>query len=305
MKASVIDYLLPLRKNGKRGAQAPFFFHFRRALSLALLVATAGSALFAQPGSLPAEAAHQEAAPGQAAELKSPHILFAQAGAALTASGTIIDSSSGGLRLLEFLVNSGLLYAPRITPALRYTGPIYKIPDLELRSRQGAIGYEYRPGQFGYGGSLRYTSIEGRFQIPETFINGPQLTGYPLMPRVTAEIHGRQVLAAVYQLEGFVSWHFAPDKLFDPFVRASAGGAKGWLGGSLGGPYVHAVYGSAACGLWLNINQVTSLTTEAEITAYWADTGSSSFIDRTDVLVNPGKGSIYIGRASFGAAVRF
>jgi len=293
MKASVIDYLLPLRKNGKRGAQAPFFFHSH---ALVILLLVCAFPVFAQP---------HESNRTPPADSPSPYILFAQAGPAFTASGTIIDSSSGGLKLLEFLVNTGVLYAPRITPALRHTGPIYKIPDLELRSRQGAVGYEYRPGQFGYGASLRYTSIESRFQIPETFINGPQLIGYPLISRVTPEIHGRVVLAAVYQLEGFASWHFAPDRLFDPFVRASAGVGKGWLGGSLGGPYIHSVYGSAAAGVWLNLTSVTSLTAEAELTAYWADTGTSSFIDRTDVLVNPGKGSIYIGRANFGAAVRF
>lgn len=300
MKQSVIDYLLPLRKNGKRGAKAPFFFGSEHARLLAAVL----TALFFAP--LSAESLPPAQADNPAEQAKGPlHTIFVQGGPAFTASGTIIDSSAGGLDLLEFLVNTGILYAPRITPVLRSTGPIYKIPALELRSNQGAVGYEYRPQQFGLGGSIRYTSIEGRFQIPETFTNGQELTGYPITARVTPEIHGHLVLAAVWQFEGFVSWHFAPERMFDPYVRGSAGVAKGWLGGSLGGPYIHAGYGSAAAGVVWNITPRTGLTAEAEITGYWADTGRSSFIDRTDVLVNPGKGSIYIGRVSLGAAVRF
>lgn len=304
MRSSVIDYLLPLRKNGKRGAKAPFFFQLAaRALAAVLICASFLTPAFAERFQN-SDASPEGTSKTEDSETLS-HSILVQGGPAFTASGTIIDSSAGGLDLLEFLVNTGILYAPRITPVIRSTGPIYKIPGLDLRSNQGAIGYEYRPGQFGYGGYVRYTSIEGRFQIPETFINGQELTGYPVTARVTPEIHGHLVLAAVWQLEGFASWHFAPDRMFDPYVRGSAGIAKGWLGGSLGGPYIHAGYGSAAAGLAWNVTRQASLTAEAEITAYWADTGRSSFIDRTDVLVNPGKGSIYIGRVSFGAAVRF
>ena len=233
------------------------------------------------------------------------HYVSIHAGPAVSASGSIVASSWAGLRLLELLVNSNVLYAPRISPALRYTGPIYKVPPLELSSRQYGFLYERRMDHWFFGGALSYTDIKARLQIPETFVVAPNLgLNVPLVFRVTPEIHGRMLLASALQAEGSAAYHFWPEEVLDPYVRVFAGVGKGFVAHPLGGPYLHEIHAGTAVGLRWN-RESLFFGSEVNVIGHWVNSGPSSFIDRTNVLVNPGNGSIYIVRLLLSAGMRF
>ncbi len=250
-------------------------------------------------------AAFSGSAFAEAEQTPPVHYVSAEAGLALTASGSIIDSSWGGLHLLELLINANVLYAPRVSPALRYTGPIYRIPDFDLSSHQAGITYERRYDHWFLGGSFRYTDITARVDIPETFIVAPQLGfNFPFVSRVTPELHDRIILASVFQAEGSAAWHWSPDSFLDPYGRVYAGAGKGWVAHFGGGPYIHEIHAGAGAGLRLNLDDYF-IGCEVNVLGHWVNSGSSSFIDRTDVLVNPGNGSIYIVRALLNAGIRF
>jgi len=242
-----------------------------------------------------------------AAEEEPPlHSVEFQVGPALDASGSIIASSLLGIKLLAQLINANVLYATRITPFLRYTGPIYQIPPLNLSSNQLGISYERRRGNFSYGAALRYTNVTAGLQVPETFIPGSLIgVNAAVLSRVTPEINSRVLLGDVFQAEGVFTYQFLPDAEWDPYLRATAGGGTGWLSHFGYGPYLHEVHGGFGGGVRWNYSTAYFASAELNAVGYWANTGSSSFIDRTDVLVNPGKGSIYIIRALLGVGIRF
>ncbi|MBL8018149.1 MAG: hypothetical protein JNM27_00670 [Leptospirales bacterium] len=229
-----------------------------------------------------------------------------QAGVALSASGSIIASSEDGITLLERLINSNALYAPRVSPIVRQIGPYYRIPPFQLSSRQFGASYERLFERFSFGGAFRYTDVSAGLKIPESFVPGPLVNvPVPVITRVTPEIQSRKLLACSFQLEGVMSYHFNRDGEWDPFLRTSAGVGRGWVAGIGYGPYLNEVHATVGAGMRWNLNETTSLSAELNTTGYWIVTGPSSFIDRTDVLINPGKGSIYIVRVLLGAGYRY
>lgn len=228
-----------------------------------------------------------------------------QLGPAISASGSIIASSEDGITLLERLINSNTLYAPRVSPIVRQIGPYYRIPAFHLASNQFGASYERMFNRFSFGGAVRYTDVTAGLVIPESFVPGSLVNFQaPVISRVTAEINSRKLLAAAFQLEGLSTYHFNRDAEWDPYLRAAAGVGRGWLAHG-GGPYLNEVHGMVGAGMRWNFNETTSLSAEINTVGYWIVTGPSSFIDRTDVLINPGKGSIYILRLLLGAGYRY
>lgn len=267
-------------------------------------IAVFTSALAAQDGAKD-QTIHTGAEPVQTAVPRLNQIEV-QAGTALSASGSIIASSEDGITLLERLINSNTLYAPRVSPIVRQIGPYYRIPPFQLSSKQFGVSYERLFDRFSFGGAFRYTDVSALLQIPESFVPGPLVNvPVPVVSRVTAEIQSRKLLACSFQLEGVMSYHLNRDGEWDPYLRTSAGGGRGWVAGIGYGPYLNEVHATVGGGLRWNFNETTSLSAELNTTGYWIVTGPSSFIDRTDVLINPGKGSIYIVRVLLGAGYRY
>ncbi|MCE9598275.1 MAG: hypothetical protein K8S54_09940 [Spirochaetia bacterium] len=235
------------------------------------------------------------------------NLIEVQLGPAVSASGSIVASSEDGITLLERLINSGTLYAPRVTPLIQAVGPGYKIPPFHLGSNQIGVSYErYSGGRFSFGGAIRYTDVTAGLTIPESFIPGSLVNFQaPVISRVTAEIHSRKVLASAFQVEGVMSYHFNGDAEWDPYLRASGGVGRGWLAHVGYGPHLEELHGTIGAGMRWNFNETSSISAEINTSGFWVMTGPSSFIDRTDVLINPGKGSIYIVRLLLGAGYRF
>lgn len=234
------------------------------------------------------------------------NLIEVQLGPALSASGSIITATEGGIELLEQLINSNTLYAPRVSPIVQQIGPYYRVPPFSLGSNQIGASYERLFERFSFGGAFRFTDVSAGLKVPESFIPGA-LVGVPapVISRVTAETNSRKLLASAFQLEGLATYHFNRDGQWDPFLRASVGVGRGWLAHLGYGPYLNEVHGAIGAGIRWNFNESSSLVAEVNTVGHWIVTGPSSFIDRTDVLINPGKGSIYIVRLLLGAGYRY
>lgn len=273
-------------------------------MSLVLLSVRAG----AEPtGDLSSSGANDS--PGGAEPPKNA--LSIQWGAGLTASGGVIDSAGGGLDLLENLINARLLYSPEITPFVEQIGPIYQIPEFDLFSNEVAINYERNPeARFGWGASVKYFDITGKVDLPSSYILSPRLPfEFPLEPplfyQVTKRSEQRLTLAAVFQADANFYWRFRPGEAWNPYAKLSAGVGRGWLGDFGRGPYIEEAHAGLALGLRWRYAEGLFLYAEGSYQYYVARTGPSSFLDRTEVLVNPRRGDVIISRASIGAGVLY
>ncbi len=278
-----------------------------RALPAVLILLLGLSSVAAQPSPLdPDRLIH-----GDGADAPGPpfHALSLYYGAGITAGGSVIDSSQGGLDLVELLINTRILYSPLITPGVRSTGPFYRIPGFDLWSNQISLNYEHDPLQeWAWGGSFSYFDINGRVDIPETFVYSPELpfdfnVQPPLAFRVTRRIQDRITLASALQVDGFLIWRASPTSDLSPYVRLILGFGRGWLGDVGKGPYIQEGHTGLALGVRYRATKTFFINLEGSYQYYIARTGPSNFFDRTETLINPGTGDVDIARLGLGAGV--
>jgi len=167
--------------------------------------------------------------------------------------------------------------------------------------------------RWSYGFAVKYFDITGVFDIPETFLFSPELPASvrpeglpaPVLQRVTRRIQGRITFATVAQLDANLYYHFAPGKTIDPYIKANLGVGRGWLGRWGEGPFVEEAHVGIAPGLRWNQGRAWFVYAESSFQYYVARTGASSFLDRTEVLVNPRRGNVYVLRGSAGFGLYF
>ncbi|MBX7058573.1 MAG: hypothetical protein K1X75_10955 [Leptospirales bacterium] len=251
---------------------------------------------------------------GDQADVPGPpfHALSVNYAAGLSATGSIIGSSQTGLQFLEDLINTGILYNPVITPGVRSAGPFYRIPEIALWSNFVSLQYEHDPLQdLAWGASFSFLDINGRVDIPDTYLYSPELPidasnlRPPLAYQVTKRSAGRIPLASVLQLEGFLIWRANGLARMSPYARLIFGGGRGWLGYVGKGPYVQEAHLGLALGFRFRLAAQYFINLEGGYNYYQARTGPSNFFDRTETLVNPRRGNLQIARIGLGAGLMF
>ncbi len=220
---------------------------------------------------------------------------------AFTASGTILTTAGDGLTLLARAINSGYLYAPTVTPFVQAIGPYYEVPGFDLSSPQYSISYERRRTEhWSWTVGLQFLQIKAGVDLPASFVDPAPLRLPPNVTyQVTQETHGRIDLATALELEAGVVYSLAPEEFWNPYGRLSVGAGRGYLGTDRSATFWEE-HLTAGIGLRIQPQSRTFVFLEIVGTAHTAQAKATNPIDRTRVLVNPGKGNIFLGRASFG-----
>ena len=232
----------------------------------------------------------------------SPHSLTFSYALGVNGAGSILNDAILGLDVLELLVNTDVIYIPEFSPLIRAGLPVYQIPDFELWNNNGALDYQYRgSGSWSFGVSLGYLEIEGKTDIPNSFVDwgrfGINIPGYF---QVTREIRGKWFnLATAYQLDGTLAYYFAEGETLHPYIKGTLGIGHGWLGAQRSA-YLDEVHLGLGAGLKIVPDQSYFLITELSITGYIVKTRPTFPFNFTKVLVNPGVGNIYLVRLRFG-----
>ena len=276
------------------------------ALSAAILVSAAwpeGAA--AAPGR---EAPGTEATP--TTETKAPAVprrsaLSISYAGAIHASGNILADAVIGLDGLEALINTQFLYAPAWTPVVRAVGPVYQIPDFVLRNDRFVLQYErHLAGNWVWSVGLGLQVLYAFAGIPISFVDLERFgLGAGYIP-VTAQSGGRLNLAQSYQLDGAFRREFEMRGPIQPFVELFFGLGSGWLGRDRSAWLQEAHLGLGTGATW-DLNPADFLRFHLEAMGYHTMTRGTNFIDRTQVLVNPGNGEIVIVQLRLSVGRRF
>lgn len=227
-------------------------------------------------------------------------------GPALWGSGSILDGAGNDLELLAGFINTGILYEPTYTPIIQQLGPIYQAPEFELRSDNVAINYQSsEAGGWSWGVSFRYLNVWGRADVPLTYVQLDRYTPLSGFYQTTEGTRSWFLLATSYALDGTLAYHFSPGADIDPYLQISAGVGRGFLGDVETHAWLMEYHAAVSAGLRFNLSESYFLYTEAYMVGHWAVTQPrNNPIDFTEVLVNPEKGSLYLGRLYFGAGFR-
>ncbi|MBI3396496.1 MAG: hypothetical protein HY042_11715 [Spirochaetia bacterium] len=226
-------------------------------------------------------------------------------GPAMTASGSIVGGASDGLSLLEKLINNGYLYAPTVSPVIQRVGPYYKIPPFQLGSNEFGFHYErWLSGAWSWTVALNYLDITAHVDLPATFVDPARLgVTAPGTFQVTAENHTRITLATALEVQAGLLYEFRHGQLWNPYARFGVGVGRGYLGEDHAATlWEENVFGAGG----VRIEPASSLFVwaEAQAVGHTAQTRATNPVDRKKVLVNPGRGNIYIGRLSIGTGLR-
>lgn len=241
--------------------------------------------------------------PTERLHASSPYRLTFTAGYAWRAAGSVIEESGAGLDLIETGINTGILYSPGYSELVETVGPVYSIPHFDLEARSFQVGISRFAGMLEYGLAIGYVDIVGSANIPMTALNvgffDPAAQGiyFP----VTSQ-SSRTIFATDLSLEGLILLHSNVEDGFDLFGGAGLGVGRGWLAGFGSGPYLTEVHGSLYLGAGYRINGVLYYVRGTE-TWFAIKSAPTSFLDRREVLVNPRRGNIRIGRAEAGLSV--
>ena len=225
---------------------------------------------------------------------------------AIHASGNILGDAILGLDALEALINAQVLTSPAWTPVVRAVGPVYQIPDFVLRNDRFVIEYERRlAGDWIWSVGLGVQVLYGFAPIPVTFVDlerfGIGAGGY--VP-VTRQIGGRLDMARSYQLDGGFLREFSAPGAVRPFASVLFGVGSGWLGTDRSA-WLQEVHVGIGGGATLALTGTEFLRFHLEALGYHTVTRGTNFIDRTQVLVNPGKGEIVIVQLRLSVGRRF
>lgn len=220
---------------------------------------------------------------------------------AFTASGTILTAAGDGLTLLARAINSGYLYAPTISPFVKAIGPYYEVPDFDLSSPEYSAMYEKRWSEhLSWTAGLQFLQIKAGVNLPASYVDPTPLRLPPnLTYQVTQETHGWIDLATALEVEAGIVYALAPEEFWNPYGRISIGVGRGYLGSDRSATFWEE-HLTAGFGLRIQPESRTFVFLEILATAHTAQAKATNPIDRTRVLVNPGKGNIFLGRASFG-----
>lgn len=227
-------------------------------------------------------------------------------GPALWGAGSILDGAGNDLELLAGLVNAQVLYELSYTPLIQQFGPIYPVPEFELRSDNVAINYQSaEQGGWSWGVSFRYLNVWGKSNVPYTFIQLDQFVPVSGFYPTTEGTRSWFLLATSYALDGTLSYHFRPGQDVDPYVQFSAGIGRGFLGEVETNSALTEYHAAFSAGMRFNMSEHYFLYTEAYFVGHWAVAEArTNPIDYTEVLVNPERGSLYMARLYFGAGFR-
>lgn len=251
----------------------------------------------ATPEPSPEKRAEPSAAPANA-------IVFSYAGA-VSASGNILSDAIIGLEGLEALINTQYLYAPQLTPIVQGVGPIYRIPDFELRADRFTLGFErVLVGDWRWAVVAGYQVIYGFSEIPLSFVDLNRYGfGNGYIP-VTLQNGGRLNLAQTYQLDGSLQRRFVWRDGLSPFVSASFGVGSGWLGSDRKA-WLQEVHIGVAGGIEADVGAESFARFSLDLLGFQSNTRATNFVDRTQVLVNPGRGEILLTQLRLALGRRF
>ncbi len=213
-------------------------------------------------------------------------------------TGNIINSSGQGLKLIEQGINNGFLYSPIWSPIVNTYGPVYKNQDFSISSYSVDFQFFKYTNNKEYGISINFFDLGFSSYIPTSFLNVNKLISesnlyYP----VTKEITKRSVLASVVQFDVFFNYNFLTIDIFSLSFGFGTGIGYGNL--SYSGPYIQEAHIIGNFGLKIDLNNYL-LKANFKISGHTAKTGTSNFIDRRKVLVNPRRGEIIIATFQLG-----
>lgn len=232
-------------------------------------------------------------------------LLSASGGYAVQAKGSVVESGSVGLMALQAGINSGALYSPGITEIQAISPLNYSLPTFSLESRSFAVSLSRMVGAWEPGLSLGALDIVGRASVPAAFLDLQyfkiSIPGVRYLP--VTEGGNRFLFATDLFTEGFLIRHINAGEGWDLFAGGALGGGRGWLADS--GPYLTEAHASLLAGAGYRFAGGSVLSLRAVETTYSVRTGPSSFVDRRDVLVNPRRGNLHVGRVdlSYGVPV--
>lgn len=227
-----------------------------------------------------------------------PYYIKFLIGYGLYGTGNIINSSGQGLELIERGINNGFLYSPVWSPIVDSYGPIYQNQAFHISSYSTDVQFYKNLNNKEYGFSINFFDLGFTSYIPLTFLNTRKLIPesnlyYP----VTKEITKRNVLASVIQFDVFFNYDIVKFDILNLFIGGGIGIGYGRLAYS--GPYVQEAHMIGNFGLKINLEKYLFIA-NLKFTGHTVKTGSSSFIDRRKVLVNPRRGEIIIATFQLG-----
>ena len=229
-------------------------------------------------------------------------------GGAVNAGGNILTDAALGLDTLEQLINAGYLNAPLVTPLIQAVGPVYAIPPFVLRADRFGLEYESGSGPWRWGVAIQSQVIYGFVNVPATFVDPATLNlSAPGYFQVTRTIGGRINLAQVYQLDFRLLRYFREGQRIEPYLGGAIGVGSGWLGVARS-VWVQEAHLGVEAGLRFSAagqGPESFWKMGVVATGFQTETRPTSFFDRTKVLVNPGRGNIFIVQLVLGAGASF